>query len=93
MALYGYQECIDLESGYLRSFQITLADKDSQTRRIKLGKIGEGSAEEGDLNCQGYTFPSQNIFRGAINKADNGCISGIRFQSRMGVTDIGKMVD
>ena len=61
MSFYAYIECNDAQ-GNIKSFTIVLADK-NKTNRTKLGQVGDQSSQAG---CDGYTFPSRNIYRAAI---------------------------
>ena len=94
MEFYAYRECNDAK-GNMKAFTIILSDENQQNR-IPFQQIG---AEDQSDICEGYTFPSPFIFRAAIftesgkegkdGQQLGGRITGIRFQSVLGVTDLG----
>ena len=87
MEFYAYRECNDAQ-GNMKAFTIILADKNQANRKPlqQIGTVEESAA------CEGYTFPSPFIYRAAIftqPDKDGSKITGIRFQSVVGVTDLG----
>ena len=92
--MYGYQECLQKESGRLAGFTVYLSDGADQ--RISLPDVGPTDnfkETNPEVECNGFVFPNPLIYKGAIYQDnEDGFINGIRVLSDAGATDLGQAV-